>query len=73
MIFNGVSPALRATRIPRSTLSKLPGTRVIRSNVGASTASMLTVARCNPAAFSGQQALQQMAIRREREIKWFSG
>ena len=51
--FSGVSPASRAARTPATTCAKLPGTRVIRSKVAASTASMLTVTRFSPALRSG--------------------
>ena len=53
LILSGVSPAARAARMPLRTTGKLPGTRVIRSKIAASTASMLTVTRFSPAALSG--------------------
>ena len=57
-----------------STLSKLPGTRVMRSKVGASTASMLTVTRFRPAALSGcGQLVEQVAVGGERQVQRLAG
>ncbi len=46
----------------------------MRSKVGASTASMLTVTRCRPAAFSGVgERVEQMAVGGEGEVERLAG